>query len=135
MKIAKILILSRIMLKNSQTYLKTPVFVTPQDFSVMFGSFSTLCTKELNCIVYCRDIQKILLKFLWKCHCRKSVRFRSFCGPYFPAFGLNMERYSVPLRVQSECGKVRTRKTPNTDGFYAVLGLLKRTNLHYYIFT
>ena len=23
--------------------------------------------------------------------------------------------YSVPLRIQSECGKIRTRKTPNTD--------------------
>ena len=27
-------------------------------------------------------------------------------GPYFPAFGLNTERY---VRVQSECGKIRTR--------------------------
>ena len=25
--------------------------------------------------------------------------------------------------VQSECGKMRTRTTPNTDTFYAVLGL------------
>ena len=24
----------------------------------------------------------------------KSVRIRSFSGPYFPTFGLNMERYS-----------------------------------------
>ena len=28
-------------------------------------------------------------------HCVKSVRIRSFPGPYFPAFGLNMERYEV----------------------------------------
>ena len=26
-------------------------------------------------------------------HCMKSVRIQSFCGPYFPAFGLNTERY------------------------------------------
>ena len=25
------------------------------------------------------------------------------------------------LRIQSECGKIRARKTPNTDTFYAVL--------------
>ena len=33
-----------------------------------------------------------------------------FSGPYFPAFGLNTERYSVSLRIQSKCGKIRTRK-------------------------
>ena len=31
-----------------------------------------------------------------------------------------MERYSVSLRIQSECGKTGTRITPNTDTFYAV---------------
>ena len=30
-------------------------------------------------------------------------------GPYFPAFGLNTERYEVSLPIQSECGKIRTR--------------------------
>ena len=30
-------------------------------------------------------------------------------GLYFPAFGLNTERYEVSLRIQSECGKIRTR--------------------------
>ena len=44
--------------------------------------------------------------------CIKSIRIRSFSGPYFPAFGLNTERYSVFLRIYSKCGKVRTRKTP-----------------------
>ena len=29
----------------------------------------------------------------------KSVRIRSFSGPYFPSFGLNTERYSVSLRI------------------------------------
>ena len=49
-----------------------------------------------------------------KFHCVKSVHIRSFSCPYFPAFGLN-------IRIQSECGKVRSRKTPNTDTSYAVL--------------
>ena len=53
-------------------------------------------------------------------HCIKSVCIQSYSGPYFPAFGLNMERYSVSLGIQSECGKIRTRITPNTDTFYAV---------------
>ena len=31
-------------------------------------------------------------------HYVKSVRIRSYSGPYFPAFGLNTERYGVSLR-------------------------------------
>ena len=53
-------------------------------------------------------------------HCVKSVCIRRFSGPYFPAFELNMERYSLSLRIQSECGKIRARKIPNMDIFYAV---------------
>ena len=53
-------------------------------------------------------------------HCLKSIRYRSFCGPYFHVVRLKSERYGVPLRAQSECGKIRTRKTPNTDTFHAV---------------
>ena len=54
-------------------------------------------------------------------HCVKSVRIRSFSGPYFPAFGLSKKKYSISLRIQSECWKIRTRKTPNADTFHAVL--------------
>ena len=44
----------------------------------------------------------------------KSVRIRS--------------SYSVSLRIQSECGKMRTRKTPNTDAFHVVRFMLKCKN-------
>ena len=37
-------------------------------------------------------------------------KYGVFSGPYFLAFGLNTERYSVSPRIQSECGKTRTRK-------------------------
>ena len=51
----------------------------------------------------------------------KSVLIRSFSSPCFPALGLNTERNGVSLRIQSKYGKIRTRKTPNTDTFHAVL--------------
>ena len=51
----------------------------------------------------------------------KSAHIRSYSGPYFPAFGLNMKRHSVSLRIQSEYGKIQTRITPNTGTFYAVI--------------
>ena len=61
-----------------------------------------------------------LAQCFYKDHCLKSVCIRSFSGPYFPAFGLNTGRYCVSLRIQSECGKIWTRETPNTDTFYAM---------------
>ena len=39
---------------------------------------------------------------------------------YFPVFGLNTEIYSEDLRIQFECGEIRTRKTPNMDTFHVV---------------
>ena len=54
------------------------------------------------------------LKSMTRVHCVKSVRIRRFPGPYFSAFGLNAEI------IQSEWGKVWSRKTPNTYTFYAV---------------
>ena len=42
-------------------------------------------------------------------YCVKSVCIRSYSGPYFPAFGLNTEKYRVALRIQCECEKIRTK--------------------------
>ena len=63
------------------------------------------------------------------CHYVKSVRIRSFTGPYFPAFKLNTERYSVSVRIQSKCGRIRTRKTPNTNTLHAVSSMSQFTML------
>ena len=41
----------------------------------------------------------IAIGYLRKRHCVISVRIQSFSGQYFPAFGLNKERYSVSLRI------------------------------------
>ena len=55
------------------------------------------------------------LDLLWTLplRCINSVRIRSYSGPYLPAFGL--------ISIQFECGKIRTRVTPNTDTFHAIL--------------
>ena len=50
-------------------------------------------------------------------HCVKRVRIQSYSGPYFPTFGLNTGTYGVSLRIQSECGKIRTIITPNRTLF------------------
>ena len=52
-------------------------------------------------------------------HCVKSVRIRSYSGPHFPVFGVNTERYAVSFRIQSKCGKMRIRITPNAANFHA----------------
>ena len=64
--------------------------------------------------------------FLLLDHCVKIVQIRSFSGPYFPTFGLNRERYEVSLCIQSECGKIRTRK-------HSVFGHLSHNGYFYYL--
>ena len=48
----------------------------------------------------------------------KVSKYGVFSGPYFSAFGLNTERYSGPLRIRSECGKIRTRKKIRSWTFF-----------------
>ena len=42
--------------------------------------------------------------------CVKRVRIESFSGPYFPAFGLNTERYYVSLGIQFEFWESKDQK-------------------------
>ena len=53
-------------------------------------------------------------------HCMKSVCIWIYSALHFPAFRLNMKRYSASLCIQSEWGKMQTWKTLNTGTFYAV---------------
>ena len=52
---------------------------------------------------------------------RKKCPYSKFFWPALSAFGLNMSICSVNLCIHSKCGKMQTRKTLNTDTFYAVL--------------
>ena len=49
-----------------------------------------------------------------------TVCIQSISGPFFPAFGQYTEIYTVSLCIQSECEKIRTRKTLNTDNRHVV---------------
>ena len=77
-------------------------------------------------IIYSKAIEPIA--FWWildlnnsMLHCVKSVCIRRFSVPHFLAFVLNTEIYRVHLRIYSESGEMRTRKTPNIDTFNAML--------------
>ena len=52
----------------------------------------------------------------------KRFRIR-YSVMHFAAFELNTERYRGSLRIQSKCGKILTRITPNTDTFHTVEGI------------
>ena len=86
---------------------------TPSNFGLVL-TLSFLQIRFFVCFIFILHTTQILAL-------HKKWPYRSYIGPYFPSFGLNMERYSVFfLRIQSDCGKIRTRITPNTDTFYAV---------------
>ena len=52
-------------------------------------------------------------------------KYGIFSGPYFPAFGLNTDRYEVSLRVQSICGRYRPEKTLYLDTFHVVSAMFQ----------
>ena len=84
-----------------------------------------ICATAADCKYSGPQMRQQLLDFLriTRNHSVKNVRIRSYSGPHFPAFEMNRERYKVygvSLRVQSECGKMWTRITPNKDTFRAV---------------
>ena len=56
-------------------------------------------------------------------HCVKSISIRICSCLCFPEFGLNTKVYSVNIRIQSERGKKRTRKTSNTNTLYVVFDI------------
>ena len=77
-------------------------------------------------------------------HWIKSFCIWSYSGQHFPAFGLNMERYFVSLRIQSECGterffvsirvqskcgKMRTRMIPHRTHFTQCIFFSKLSKL------
>ena len=76
------------------------------------------CLWGLKCFFH--NVLRIITNNSRAWHCLKSVRIWSFSGSYFPAFTLNTERCSLSLRTQSNIGKIRTGKTPNTDTFHTV---------------
>ena len=51
----------------------------------------------------------------------KNCPYSELFWSVFPPYGLNTERYRVSLRLQSECGKIRTRITPNRDTFQTIM--------------
>ena len=61
-------------------------------------------------------------------HCVKSVHVQSYSGLHFHSFKLSIERYKTSLCIQSECGKIRTRTTPNMDTIYTVYIIVKKVS-------
>ena len=59
-----------------------------------------------------RNVVKVFFHFHYPIYYTawKVSKYGVFSGPYFPAFGLNTERYEVSLCIQFECEKIRTRK-------------------------
>ena len=86
-----------------------------------------LSKKEVNINLFC-TLSSLLNQFV------ETVHIRSFSSPYLPAFGLNTERYGVSIRTQSECGKIWTRKTPNTNTFHAVNWVRPTRSKKFWIF-
>ena len=88
----------------------------------VFIFFSSIKFLEIFCKIKldeCRTYWEVVTWALRE-KCAYSELFWSPFFLHFPTFGLNTDRYSVSLRIQFECGKIRTRITSTMDTFYAV---------------
>ena len=63
------------------------------------------------CVISSMRHRRFYKKNTHPLHCLKSVCIRSYSGPHFPAFGLNIERYSVSPY------SVRMRKNMDQNNF------------------
>ena len=66
------------------------------------------------------DIQ--IWVMIQNCTAWKVSKYGFFSGPYFPVPGLNTEIYFVNLRIQSEYGKIRTKKNSAFGHFSRSVG-------------
>ena len=70
----------------------------------------------------------------WGVTAWKMSKYGVFSGPYFSTFGQNIERYEVSLRIQSEYGKIRTRKNSVFGHFSRSVCLSKKKTLVWFLF-
>ena len=88
-----------------------------------------------RCPLLMDSVLKISFLVTW--HWVKSVRIRRFSGPYFPAFGLNMERYGIrtkySLKVSPNAGKYGPEKLRTRTLFTQCESLLK--NFIFFLFS
>ena len=89
-----------------------------KSFSFLYSLVHSLTRFPLYTYLFTRSMKKCKLQ--QADHCLKSIRIWSFSSPYFLVLRFNMEIYFLSGHIQSECGEMRTRKTPNTDTFQAV---------------
>ena len=85
-----------------------------------------LALSEYGNLIHMTGHQVLLVKVhrikscvLGPLHYVKSARNWSYSGLHFPHSD-RIRRDRLSLRIQFECGKMRTRITPNTDTFHAV---------------
>ena len=55
--------------------------------------------------------------------------YSEFFWSVYPVFWQNTEKCNLSLSIQSECGKIWIRKTPNTDTFHAVTRNITTTKM------
>ena len=110
---------------NNQIYLTlSPSSSTNKASQFLFVNIIFFFLTKVFSWLFLVEFYCFWFSFLLRFHCVKSVRIQSFSSPYFPTFGLNTEWYEVSLCIQSEYGKIQTRKTLKTDTFYTVFNII-----------
>ena len=114
-------------LLDTDDSLASPTIATPatQNFFIytVTSKFNALISRMFKIWLFLLklfvDFFKINFKSLKKTTAWKVSAFRVFLVRIF-SHSVWIRKDTVHLRIQSECGKIPTRKTPNMDTFHAV---------------
>ena len=107
------------------TTLKKNLFWLPQDYKASLEKLDkpwTIPKSTHNVIrfTWLKQKKRNFLVILKQTFLDKKVK-ATWKQHNYSEFFWSIISHIWPLRIQSECGRIRTRKTPNTDTFHAVL--------------
>ena len=104
-------------------------YIKRDKFSEEQVSISGLLKASLKYKYYWVDWKMSDFKHFWHFTAWKVSKYGVISGPYFPVFELNMEIYSVNLRIQVEYKKIRTRNNSVFGHFSRSACFKERNNI------
>ena len=66
------------------------------------------------------------MTYIFRASLREKCLYSEFLWSVFSRIQTKYGEIRVSLRIQSECGEIRTRKTPNSDTFHKMRSLSKK---------
>ena len=106
-------------IQNKQTCCKIKRFQLNDKNEIIFGDYTSVRETEPMSERKKKNVRLYHWHTLTTGHAKSNSYNYPYSESFWSAFSHIRTKYGVSLRIQSECGKMRTRITPNTGTFHA----------------